>query len=183
MVKGSIDKKIIYGEFDLELAEHFEKLIWEFEDKEIKMPIEVGGGWKVLLLGDYALKYTKNYPKSNIDKENKELIHKYDIGTGLKKIGLNIPKMFAVFLGQEAPFLIMERLYLTPTDELSDQNIKEAKRQFYSQIELAKANRFIPGDTSASFLKEEGVFYNYGFDVRKNKGYFFDFSDWKKVEN
>ena len=167
--------KIIHGEFDLDLAKRYTELIYQFEESdknENEMLSNSGAEGKVLILGVHAVKYPYvGFEKSPKAKE--KLIHEFDIATGLEQIGLNVPKMHAVCQNKEFPFLIMSRLSLTPFEELTRKQKTEAIKQFSEQFVLARSKWYIPGDTNYET--------NYGFEVDERKGYFYDFTGWRKI--
>ena len=182
--------KIIKGNFDLELAKHYTNLIYQFEDDLTKKELSdiylnylestdlkrifanMGAEGKVFISGIHAIKYPYiSYEDMNIKRE--KLIHEFDIGTELEQIGLNVPKMHAVCEYEDLLFLIMQRLNLTPFEQLTRKQKTEAKKQFTKQFILARDSFYLPGDTNLET--------NYGFDIKENKGFFYDFTDWRQI--
>ncbi|MDD5192490.1 MAG: hypothetical protein PHH54_06425 [Candidatus Nanoarchaeia archaeon] len=170
--------RAISPQFDKRIVNYLSDLISKHENKKIIIPHTAGGEHNILLAGEYAVKYPLEYPSINPCYDKRRLIYEFNIAQNLEKIGLNVPKMFAVCSDEKTLFLIMKKLHLTPARELNRQQITEAARQFHYQINLAKTKGFNPGDTSISTLESLESFYNYGFCVENNKGYFFDFSKW-----
>ena len=171
--------RIIKGKFDIEMAKHYVSLIHKVHDKEINIESHAGGEGIILLTGKYAIKHPYFLDNTSYDyrKETKNLLKEFYIGSSLEKIGLNVPHMHAVCLDDKFPFLMMKGLNLIKIDNLNNKQRKIAEKQFIEQTENARAQGFIPHD---SLLDKNYGIFNYEFDVKNNKGYFMDFSTWRK---
>jgi len=102
----------------------------------------------------------------------KLLIHEEEIANALQAEGINVPKMHGVHDYNGTPFLVMEKLRLTPFKKLTREERAEASRQYAKQI----------GEARDAGLYSEDIDWktNYGFDNKKGKGFFYDFEDWKR---
>lgn len=165
--------QIIKGSFDAELAKNFADLIDKVNDGEIDLERDGGGESIVVFIGEYTIKHpyigSKHKDNSNLAK----LTHEYEIGKELKEIGVNVPEMHAVCVRDEFPFLIMSTLNVCSIDELTKEQRKDARKQYREQLKLARERGFIGGDIDRATT-------NYGYNAKTRKGYFYDFTDWRR---
>ena len=163
---------IVKGEIDREKAEYYADLITGIRMGDFEVPSGRGREGIVLLPGTDAIKYPYSGDEELYAKKKEKLVHELDIGRGLERIGVNVPSMKAVCLDGDFPFLIMSRVGLTDYARLNRSQKIDAAKQFSEQLVLAREHGFSPGDISIS--------ENYGFDIKQNKGSFYDFSRWSR---
>ncbi len=162
----------IIGDFDIERARDYESLIEKCNSGEINLQEKQGGRFNVILNGEHALKhvYFGDLNTNILDHKRENLIHEFNIGKGLEKIGIKVPRMHCVALGN-IPFLVMERLNITHFSKLNEIKQEEFENQYKEQIDKAISNGYLPGDTNSHT--------NCGWDAKKGQVFFYDFGDWR----
>jgi len=167
-------RKII-GDFDMKLAEIYADLIDECVSGAVNLRQKFNGEHVVLFPGIHVVKHPHPGDREQFPARLNGLVREFEIGRGLDNIGLNVPRMHLVGVNDsEIPFLIMDRLNLTNLWDLNSQQRKEAQKQYFEQIDLAKNEGYFPGDVG-----DAADPYNCGFDVNKKKLFFYDFTDWR----
>lgn len=157
------------GNIDLELAQHYAKLL-----DEGVLQTEMGSRYEVAFTGAHALGYSRI-------KENagEELVNEYEVARGLENIGLNVPKIHGVVLESmfDFPFNIMDARTIRKPKPTERAN---AMRQYKEQINLAKSQGYIPGDSCFDEdTSEKSHDSNWGLDADGNV-IIYDLKDWSK---
>ena len=151
------------------ILEHYSNLL-----EENQLPSEFGGSYMISFTGEHVLKSPINDSPKNFDKSRKSLLHEYRIGIEAEKIGIEVPKVSAVYLQKgELPFLVMETKDLTNYEDLTISEQNEFDIQYREQLSLAIKHRLMPDDVSKLF--------NSAWDTENEVVVFYDFEHWSKM--
>jgi len=169
----------VVGDLNLELAEHYKGLI---KRKVLPAPTI---SRDVFFDKDNVIKVSSG----NFDWDKERLWNEFKIGRGLENIGLNVPRMYGVYFGDEISFLVMSRLNIIELNfsgglNLTSGEINTARTQFDEQV--VRAERFGYHSSDVHFDPDSQIglyFHNCGFNRDDKKLYFFDFGRWEEFRN
>jgi hypothetical protein len=141
---------------------------------------EHGSNSNVFFVGDHAIKY----PKGDFDFEcdfglfpDELLAHEYHITFDARQDGLNVPEMFFFYSGDRSkvrPFIVMERLNLVHSIDLTSDEWPLRKASYEDQQERIHDLGYFPGDSAS-------LGQNSGWDRSQKKTFFFDLETWESA--